>query len=588
MRQAILSILIFSILISFSACQKKHKKPDISNFKTAFEQSEGVETETYASGIAFWKKLDEAFPQLKLLEYGTTDAGLPLHLAVLSSDEDFDPSSLQKEKKLIYMINNAIHPGEPDGVDATIMLYRDLLFADNLEARLGEVVLIAIPFYNIGGALNRNTTSRANQNGPPAYGFRGNAQNLDLNRDFIKMDSKNAQSFAEIFQEWNPDLFVDTHVSNGADYQYVLTYLTTQEHKLGPKLGNYMRSKMIPNLKKQMMEKGQEMTPYVNVWGSVPDSGYVQFIDHPRYSTGYASLFHTLSFMTETHMLKSFAERTKATYAFLESLLKFGQENSEEIKKLRKEVIQESLFQKKFPILWEVNRAKPEQIEFKGYEASYLPSEVTTGQRLFYDRSKPFTKTIPLYNTYESKLTIKLPRAYIIPQAWHRVIKRLKKNAVAMERLKKDTTLEVGTYRIVDYKSRQAPYEGHYLHSNVQVEKESKRINFRKGDYLIHTNQRANRFLVNVLEPQAVDSYFNWNFFDIILQRKEGYSAYVFEDKAKELLAKNPQLKKAFDDKMLNEPDFAKSPGWQLFFIYSKSELAEAAYMRYPVYRVEK
>lgn len=578
-------ILINCLLYS---CQEKAQKIDKSSFPTAFEQSNGKETETYASGIALWKKLANASPKLQLNSYGTTDSGEPLHLAILSSNESFDATSLEKSGKLIYFINNAIHPGEPDGVDATLMLYRNLLSADNIEEQLGDVVLVAIPFYNVGGALNRNKTTRANQNGPVSYGFRGNSRNYDLNRDFIKMDTENAKTFAQIFHHWKPDLFVDTHVSNGADYQYGLTYLSTQSNKLGTKLGQYMDNQLVPELKKKMIAKNHEMTPYVNVWGAVPDSGYVQFIDHPRYSTGYTTLFHTLGFMTETHMLKPFAQRTQATYAFLESLLDYGKNHVAEIKKLRSDAIEESLFQKNFPLQWAPDRTKSTEITFKGFEASMIPSEVTNGQRLFYDENKPFTKQIPWYNYYKPTLSVELPKAYIIPQAWKNVIDRLKLNKVKMTQLKTDTTLEVGTYSIIDYKTRQSPYEGHYLHYNVTVSKGLKWISFRKGDYIIMTNQPANRFLVNVLEPQATDSYFNWNFFDIILQRKEGFSPYVFEDKAKEILAKNSQIKKAFEDKLVKDPSFARNSYAQLAFIYAKSELAEDSYLRYPVYRLEE
>ncbi|MCB0684129.1 MAG: hypothetical protein KDC32_24970, partial [Saprospiraceae bacterium] len=132
---------------------------------------------------------------LAVRTYGDTDAGFPLHLAILSIDGDFDPVSLRKKGKRILFINNAIHPGEPCGVDATMMLLQDYLLDPARREALENVVVIAIPFYNIGGGLNRGSFSRANQEGPIEYGFRGNARNLDLNRDFIKCDSRNARTF---------------------------------------------------------------------------------------------------------------------------------------------------------------------------------------------------------------------------------------------------------------------------------------------------------------------------------------------------------------------------------------------------------
>ena len=184
-----------------------------------------------------------------------------------------------------------------------------------------NIVICIIPIYNVGGSLNRNSTSRVNQNGPKSYGFRGNARNFDLNRDFIKNDTKNAQSFAEIFHYINPDIFIDNHVSNGADYQYSLTHLFTQHNKLGGELGDFLNNKMIPDLVKSLENKNLIITPYVNVFNQVPDMGFSQFLDSPRYSTGYTTLFNSLGFMVETHMLKPYDQRVKGTHEILFSTL---------------------------------------------------------------------------------------------------------------------------------------------------------------------------------------------------------------------------------------------------------------------------
>jgi hypothetical protein len=223
-----------------------------------------------------------------------------------------------------------------------------------------------------------------------------------------------------------------------------------------------------------------------------------------------------------------------------------------------------------------------------GYEGEMTVSEVTGQELLTYNREKPFTKEIKFYNTYEPEKIIAKPAAYVIPKSWNRVIERLQHNKVEMEQFANDTTLEVAYYTIKDYKSRNSPYEGHYLHYGVEVEKSTAQVAFRKGDYIIKTNQDRNRYIINTLEPEAPDSFFNWNFFDTILQRKEGISSYVFDAKAKEILANNPALKAEFEAIKANDEEFAKSNSRQLNFIYAKSENAESAFMRYPVFRVEK
>lgn len=557
-------------------------------YPTRFETSGGTQTPTYEEGIAYYQKLAKDFPTIQMQTKGPTDSGEPLHLVLYSRSKVFDIAKLKAQGKAILLVNNAIHPGEPDGVDASMMLLRNIALHPERFPQLDSIVLAIIPFFNIGGALNRNSTTRVNQEGPEEYGFRGNARNFDLNRDFIKADTRNARSFAAIFHELDPDLFVDTHVSNGADYQYVMTLDYTQENKLGGVLGDFQRTTFLPFIYKHMKESGYEATPYVNAWGQTPDKGFVQFPDWPRYSTGYAALFHTIGVMTETHMLKSYDKRVQSTYAYLEGTIKVLAQYRSSLLKMRKETKEAVKTQSKFPLTWQVNRDKPSQIEFKGYEAEYPLSEVSGQTRLFYNREKPFTKTIPFYNNYETVDEVARPEAYIIPQGWHQVIDLLKLNRVQMRPISQDTTIEVEVYQVENVKTATRPYEGHYWHTSVDLKTEKKTLPFRKGPWYIPVNQAVNRYIVETLEPKGVDSYFKWNFFDTIMQEKEGYSAYVFEDLAAKLLKASPDLQKALKEKVAADPAFAKSASAQLDFIYENSPHHEKEYMRYPVFRVVK
>ncbi|WP_373511494.1 M14 family metallopeptidase [Persicitalea sp.] len=555
-------------------------------YDTRFEKSEGTQTPTYEEGIAYYQLLAKDFPQIQMQTKGLTDSGKPLHLVLYSRNRQFDITKLKAQSKAIVLINNAIHPGESDGVDASMLLLGDIALHPERFPQLDSVVLAVIPFYNIGGALNRNSTTRVNQEGPEEYGFRGNARNYDLNRDFIKADTRNARSFAAIFHELDPDLFVDTHVSNGADYQYVMTLDYTQENKLGGSLGEFQRGTFLPYLYKHMKEAGYEATPYVNAWGQTPAKGFVQFPDWPRYSTGYAALFHTIGVMTETHMLKPYDQRVKATYAYLEGTTKVLAQYRQAIIAMRKETREAVKSQKTFPLTWQVNREKPSPIEFKGYEPEYPTSEVSGQKRLYYNRDKPFTKNIPFYNQYEAVETVERPEAYVIPQGWHNVIELLKLNRVQMRPLSSDTMLQVEVYHISDVKTSSQPYEGHYWHTNVELTKETKAVLFRMGDWYIPVNQPTNRYIVETLEPKGVDSFFKWNFYDTILQAKEGYSAYVFEELAAKLLRKSPQLQRAMNEKMATDEAFAKSADAQLDYIYEHSAYREKEYLRYPVFRI--
>lgn len=559
-----------------------------NEFITPFERSKGKETATYAEAIDFYERLARRYNQIQVRTYGTTDVGKPLHVITISLDKNFNPANLRATGRRIVLINNAIHPGEPDGVDASMMLLRDIVQDKKRQALLQNTVLAVIPFYNVDGVLNRGKYSRANQNGPAEYGFRGNYRNLDLNRDFIKNDSRNARTFVEIFQDWQPDVYVETHVSNGADYQYTMTLIPTQEDKLGGTLGNYLKTKLVPKLESKMQARKFEMTPYVNALAETPDSGIVQFLETPRYSTGYAALFHTLAFMTETHMLKPYPQRVEATYQFLMSALEAVREDDQLIGQLRREAIRQASTQTKFPVSWQLNRQNYRRLVFKGYEASQIKSTFSGLNRLYYDRSKPFEKEIPFYNSYQPVVVVEKPNAYVIPQAWPEVIDRLRRNRVQMTLLDKDTTLTVTSYYLTDYKTSPRPFEGHYIHSQVQIRPETQLVQFYAGDFIINTDQEVNRYLVETLEPQATDSFFNWNFFDSVLGQKEGFSDYVFEDIAEQLLAEDSILRGQYNAKKQSDAEFRGNHAAQLDFIYRHSPYYERSHLRYPVFRLEK
>jgi hypothetical protein len=573
-------ILLFVILI-FSCNSDKNQSP--INFITVFESSKGTETASYHQTIQYYKDLADSYKEISIQEIGETDSGKPLHIVTLNPEREFDFDDIRKNKRII-LINNGIHPGESDGIDATMMFFRDIVQGKIKSP--GKTVLVTIPIYNVGGSLNRNSTTRTNQNGPKEYGFRGNARNYDLNRDFIKSDTKNARTFAQIFHLVQPDVFIDNHVSNGADYQYVITHLFTQHDKLGGKLGEFVHKTMQPIIEEKMSAKGLDMTPYVNVFNDVPEKGFSQYLDSPRYSTGYTSLFNTLGMMVETHMLKPYKQRVEATYEIMKSLLEFTEEHHETIAEIRKDTWKYYKQKESYPLSWEVDTTKYTILNFKGYEGVFTKSDLTGAMRLKYDRTKPFTKEVVYQNYFKPSTNVSIPEAYVIPQGWWNVIELLKINNIEMTNLDKDSTMTVELYKIANYKTRTGAYEGHFPHYNTTVSSEINSINFVKGDFIIYTDQPGIRYLLETLEPHAPDSFFNWNFFDSILQRKEYFSPYVWEDKAKLMLLQNPKLQIEFNLKKTYDQEFASNWYAQLNWLHQKSEHYEKSYLQYPVYRV--
>lgn len=586
--KSILRWVITQLLLFIGVCPVAGAQ-QAAGWETPFEASGGTATATYAEGIAYYERLAAAYAEIDIRTFGSTDAGYPLHLVTLSASGDFDPSTLHADGKAILLVINAIHAGETDGVDASMMWIRDLVQnLDEYADQLDGVAIAVVPFFNIGGVLNRSPWNRVNQNGPAEMGFRGNARNYNLNRDLTKADTRNVRTFWEIFHYLDPDMFVDNHVSNGADFQHVVTQVYSQKDKLGGSLAGYFEEELWPRLSRRMEAEGLPMVPYVNAGGGRLEEGWVQYHDTPRYTTGYTALFQAIGFMPELHMLKPYDMRVRAAYTFMDELLRTLADDRARIIEFRARDREAVRTQETFPIYWEVDRSVADSAYFLGYQATSTPSEVTGEPRLLYDRDQPWAAWVPFYDTYRPTVEVRRPAAYIIPAGWHDVIDRLAENRVRMEPLAADTTLAVDVYRIEDYSSRSTPYEGHYFHDDVSLRTERREVRFRAGDLVIPVDQIANRFIVETLEPEAHDSFFRWNFFDTVLQRHEGYSGYVFEETAAAMLRDSAEFRERFEDRKGRDADFAADPDAQLDWIFENSPYYEAEYMTYPVYRLPR
>ncbi|WP_027376859.1 M14 family zinc carboxypeptidase [Kaistella palustris] len=558
---------LFIFVSAFSYAQK--------SFPTPYEKGNGNQTTTYAEMVKYYDDLAKNFKTVTVESFGTDDNGEPVKVVIFNASKDKNVPAI--------LINNGIHPGEPDGIDATMMMMRD--FATG-KITAGNLKIVAVEAYNISGMLRRGKFSRANQNGPEEYGFRGNARNYDLNRDFIKNDTENAKAFQQIFQHFKPIYFIDNHVSNGADYQYLFTYISTNKERLGKDLGTYFNGKMQPAILQKVEEKGILATPYVNIHGDSPDEGFTAFMDTPRYATGYTTLFNTLGTVAETHMLKPYKERVRATYEYMLGAINYTEKNATEIRSLMAESLKEVQPKMKYPVQWKVDSSKYQLIDFKGYEAGQKPSGVSGQDRLFYDRAKPFTRKVKFYNEYIPTREITIPTFYVVPKSERKVLDYLKRNHISMKEIQQDSTIYVQQYRIADFKTVKSPYEGHYLHYDTQVKSGMKMTQFRQGDYIVPTEQNGVKYLLETLEPEAVDSFFNWNFFDGILGQKEYYSDYVFEDTAADLLKNDQVLRTAFELQKAADPEFAKNGKAQLDWIYKHSDYYENTVGLYPIYRI--
>jgi hypothetical protein len=560
----------------------------LNELQTPYEKGNKNQTTTWAECIAWYQDLARRFPGiLSFSVVGTSDAGLPIHAGVVTADGVFDRAQIQREGRPVFFNNNGIHPGEPEGVDVCMALVRDFCVEPERLAALGKTVFLFVPLYNVEGSVNRADTSRVNQDGPEQFGFRGSSRHLDLNRDFVKCDTLTAQVFNKLFTAWDPDVMVDTHTSNGADYPYTMTLIPTQADKLGGDLGAFLRDTMLPHMFSEMAQRGWPTCPYVNPVKDCPEHGIAEFLETPRFSTGFAALHHTIGFMPETHMLKPFADRYASMRALVETALAFTVTQGSTIQQLRRAARQEGKTRREWPVHWAMDANKSSTFPFKGYAAKYSRSLIGDYTRMSYDRSEPWERDIAYFNHFPADITVATPRAYVVPQAWREAVERLQWNGVTMERLEADKVVEVQYYHIKSVSSRANAYEGHLFHDDVQLEKRSGQVTLRAGDYWIPLDQDNARYAVETLEPQGHDSFFRWGFFNSVLEKKEAYSDYVFEDHALELLRDEPELKGAFEQWKAANPALLSDQCAVLDFIFSHCQrYVEPEWRRYPVLSV--
>ncbi len=550
------------------------------NAQSTLNLYQSNKTVTYEECVAYYSNL--VSKQIRIEEVSVvrnlSDGGNRLHLFKISSK--IEPTNTSKVK---ILINNNIHAGEPAGVDACIKLVHELnegLVSSNL---LSHVDLYIIPAYNVDGMKRRNSYSRANQNGPEEYGFRPSACNYDLNRDMVKGDSKNTFFLREVFNFLQPHLFIDTHISDGADYSYTMTLISTLTQQLPLALQAMMQDSLLPELYRGMKEQGDEICPYVDTPKSTPDSGIVAFNDIARFTTGYAALHNCLGFVTESHMLKPYPKQVESTLRMLKEFMLAANHHASGILAAKEKADQEVSKQKEFHLEWKPDYAKCDSIIFKGYSAGYKKSEVTGLPILYYDSSAPYSKMVPFYRYYNSVLKASAPNYFIVGQEWGKVIEQLKSSGVLMHQADKDFSVNCSAKYLRNVEWAKAPYEGHFVHRSVTTDTITMLLPVKKGDFLIPMNQALNAYIMQVLLPESPDSYFRWNYFDPVLQQKEWFSDYVFDQTAKNLLAQNPELRKKLD-RHVKEKKLEQNAWEQLLFIYRNSNYYESSHLRYPVF----
>ncbi|MCK9282182.1 MAG: M14 family metallopeptidase [Melioribacteraceae bacterium] len=582
MIKILLNILFSALFITSAFAQTDN------NWTTYFESSNYKQSPDYNNSIKYLKRLEKISEYAKLVPFGISPQGRTLYTFIISKDKIFNYNELKNSPKSKMLINCGIHSGEIEGKDAAILLARDLLIEKKYNDLLDNTILIIIPVFNVDGHERISKYNRINQNGPEEMGWRTTAQNLNLNRDFMKADAPEMKAFLKLWNDINPDFFVDLHTTDGLDMQYELTY-SIEKISVSPMLRNWITKSFEPTFESLMLKDGYPLFKYFGFKGKELTDGVVEWNSSPRFSHGYSSMRGVPGVLIETHSLKPFKNRVYATYFALLNMMKIVSQNQTQLTEQKKEsynwfIDNFVIGDKRFPINHELLN-KSYKTDFLGYE-TYLEKSEITGDSIIRYTKTPKTFSLDYYTEYKTTDSLKLPKYYIIPAQFGYLKEIIELHGITFTVNKTSKKVIGEFYKFSDVKLSPRSFEGRQLPS-YKVNEFSKEFTINANDLIISTNQKNFIPLLYLLEPKSPDSFLKWGFLNSIFEQKEYFEDYSMEPIAKEMLEKDNKLKVEFERKLAEDEKFRNNPYQRLNFIYERSPYYDSNLNVYPIYKVD-
>ena len=586
--------VVLSLLFGVAATSAHAAGPGATDWITPAEAAHFRTTPSYAETLGYLQRLQQAAPGVIHLEtFGNTPEGRPMTVVIASGDGTFDPAAARAAHKPVVLVQAGIHPGEIEGKDAGLMLLRDIAVAGKYPHLLDDVVLVYIPLFSVDGHENSSPYHRINQNGPERMGFRGQSQYLNLNRDYVKADAPEMRAWLKLWQHWLPDLLIDVHTTDGADYQYDLTWYTEDPHKLDPAVSAWQHDAIVNHAMPAYERRGHLASIYLEFKdGRDPRKGIVNFGSGPRFSTGYAALQNRPALLIETHMLKPYANRVRAVYDIIELMLEqvgahpadllaaTAKADADTVARTREANARVALTFKPDP--------QPTTFELKGYAFTLSHSDISNSEWIRYDPGKPKHYTIDNWNGLLPDLSIAPPAAYVVPAQWTAIIDKLDAHGIRYRRIEQPQSLHAEGYQLDNPKWADKPFEGHLMLRDFTLRAAPREVTLPAGSVVVPLDQRAANVAIALLEPQAPDSLLRWGYLDAVFEAKEYGEPRVVEQLARDMLAKDPALKVAFAQKLHDDPAFAADPRARLAFFFERSPWYAAQHVgAYPVLRLD-
>ena len=560
-------------------------------WETHAEKTKYRETPRYADTMAYCERLAAASPLIRLMSFGQSGEGRDLPLLIASDGATFTPDAARQANKPVILIQACIHAGEPDGKDAGLALLRDIAIIRTRAGLLKHVVILFMPIYNADGHERFGPYNRINQNGPAEMGWRTTTAYLNLNRDYMKADAPETRAWLQLWNNWKPDLFIDCHVTDGADYRYNITYHHEHHEGVPPSVLAWERDVFDKRVPPQVEAAGNVVSWYLEFKDNRDlTKGIVDFSGSPRFSTGYAPLRNRPGILIETHMLKEYEPRVRGTYDLLRFALEEANRDPESLIDAGRVADEKAASEdqtydplRTYPLTFELtDNAIPHQLKAVEYHTEQ--STVSGALRVIFGTT-PLDLTVPLYNDFKPKVLVAPPLYYIVPPQWKDVIEVLQAHGLRMQRTAESASLEIEGYRFTDVALPSFSFEGRSMPS-FKTELVSERRAFPAGSVIVPMAQPGARVAIQLLEPQAPDSFVAWGFFNAIFEQKEYSEDYVSEKLAREMMEQNPELRSEFEQRLASDPKFAASPHERLQFFYRRSPYWDPELNLYPVGRI--
>ena len=586
--------ILLSALLGIAAVAAHATGSKANDWTTPAEAAKFRTTPSYADTLAYLKRLEQAAPGvIHLQTFGTTPEGRPMTVVIASGDGTFDPVAARKAGKPVILVQAGIHPGEIEGKDAGLILLRDIAITHKYPHLLDHLVLVYIPVFSVDGHENSTPYNRINQNGPASMGFRGQSQYLNLNRDYIKADTPEMLAWLKLWQTWLPDFLIDVHTTDGADYQYDLTWYTEDPHKLDPAISAWQHDAIVNHAMPAYEKRGHLASIYLEFKDDRdPRKGIENFGSGPRFSTGYAALQNRPALLIETHMLKTYENRVQATVDLVELMLEQINRHPAALlaatAKADADVVARAHdVQASVPLTFKPNPT-PTPFELKGYAFSLTHSDISNSDWIQYDPSKPKTYAIENWNGLLPDLSITPPAAYAIPAQWTAIIDKLDAHSIRYQRLDHAATIHAEGYQLADPTWASQSFESHLMLRHFTLHTDSADVTLPAGSIIVPMDQREANVAINLLEPQAPDSLLHWGFLNAIFETKEYGEPRVLEKLARDMLAKDPALKAKFEKKLHDDPAFAADTEARLEFFFERSPWYAVQHVGdYPVLRLD-